>query len=103
MTKTFNLKLAAGNGINGDGITLCCSLTSSLFPKLANGGKVTVSTTRQHRKGEMKFGIIHEGDCKCPYLIINGKPIQITCSTYQTLRETLKFDNTLIHIFVRIH
>ena len=102
MTKTFNLKYSETSGINGDGIGLCNSVTAKLFPHLAKGGKVTVSTTRQHRQGEMKFGVLHDGEC-VPYLIINNQEHQITQSTYWTLRRSLKFNKKLTHLFVKIH
>ena len=102
MTKTFNLKYSATGGINGDGVSLCNSVTVELFPQLANGGKVTVSTTRQHRKGEMKFEILHDGE-RVPFLVIDNQEHQITTSTYWTLRRSLKFNEKLTHLFVKIH
>jgi len=114
MTKTFKLKRVSNHygssWYSREGITLCNSIFIKYYPNVKDRVNVTVSTTRQHRKGEKKLRLRHDGKL-VPVIVINGNPVQITRSTYYTIKTELNFkvdndpwnDGEHSDIFVNVH
>ena len=98
MTKTFTLKHNPSpncNSWNAMGISLCHDKFIQYFPLAKDNVKVTISTKRQHRKGEQKMQLRHESFCQVAGIIIKDDEVQITNQSAHALENMFNLKSNI--------